>query len=297
MLSPSSDAATMEERAFENYLRLGGDSIHLHGEGGEVSGRKAVGAWLSRRGLRPRFFLCSQICHDGWNEVEQRPIDRFSPQAVLEDISTDLDLLATEYLDLVYFDDRPGVSFEPVIEAFAAEVRGGRVRAFGLRNCPAGRIRAIQQYAANLQLPGASAVFTTELALAKAIGPLWPEYIPFDSQLMDTVHSLGIAVFAHADGINLGQCLYHRDNGAEPANSRWVRRWQHPENPRLIERVQSFAGERRLTPREINVAWMLNQNIHVMAVVASHELLAHAAEYERASQLLLNQTDLKLITG
>ena len=70
--------------------------IHVHGEGGELHTRRVTGQWLQRRGLRGKFFLCSQICHAGWDPAARRSIDRFTPEAISEDVNADLELLGTD---------------------------------------------------------------------------------------------------------------------------------------------------------------------------------------------------------
>jgi 1-deoxyxylulose-5-phosphate synthase len=289
MAHPSSADADTHQFALDEYVRLGGNCIHLHGEGGEVHSRLATGQWLQSNGLRSEFFLCSQICHDGWDDLASRAIDRFTAQAVSEDIGTDLELLRTEYLDLVYLDDRPQMPLEPVIEAVGREIARGRVRALGVRNWTADRAKA---------LPGVAAIITTELSLAAATGPLWPEYVPFDAELRQVVCDLGLAVFAHGDDINLGQSLYEDGNETASMRRRWLRRWEHPGNPGLVQRVRRLAAARGFTPREMNVAWLLSQPFPSVAVVTLPSLLtAHGAEYERASGLVLGQDDLDFLSG
>ena len=77
----------------------------------------------------------------------QQPINRFTPEAVQQDIATDLQLIGTDFLDLVYLDDRPHLPFEPVIEAIGSEIASGRVRSFGVRNFTAERLRAAHAFA------------------------------------------------------------------------------------------------------------------------------------------------------
>src|SRR5690242_20397028 len=102
MAAPSSSQADTHMAALDVYRRLGGNCIHLHGEGGETHSRRATGEWLLSHHLRPEFCLCTQICHDGWDDFAKRPIVRFTPQAVHEDIAIDLELLGTDYLDFIY---------------------------------------------------------------------------------------------------------------------------------------------------------------------------------------------------
>jgi aryl-alcohol dehydrogenase-like predicted oxidoreductase len=177
---------------------------------------------------------------------------------------------------------------EPVIEAVGREIARGRVRALGVRNWTADRAKA---------LPGVAAIITTELSLAAATGPLWPEYVPFDAELRQVVCDLGVAVFAHADDINLGQSLYEDGNETASMRRRWLRRWEHPGNPGLVQRVRRLAAARGFTPREMNVAWLLNQPFPSIAAVSLSLLTAHGAEYERASGLVLGEDDLDFLSG
>ena len=39
------------------------------------------------------FSSVPKICHDGWDDLAERPIVRFSPEGIREDIATDLELL------------------------------------------------------------------------------------------------------------------------------------------------------------------------------------------------------------
>src|SRR3954471_803030 len=139
MVCPSSADETSEQ-ALEEYFRLGGNCIHCHGEGGEIHSRRETGHWLHRNGLRREFFLCTQICHEGWDEVGHHSIDRFTPEGVRDDVAKDLELLATEYLDLVYLDDNRLAPLESVVEVIGDEIKKGRVRALGVRNWTAERI-------------------------------------------------------------------------------------------------------------------------------------------------------------
>ena len=110
MACPSSAEPESHEPGLEAYRELG-NCIHVHGEGGETHSRQAVGQWLKRHGRRSDFFLCCQICHEGWDPVAQRSVDRFAPEAVAADVAGDLSLIRTEYLDLVYVANAPGGNF------------------------------------------------------------------------------------------------------------------------------------------------------------------------------------------
>jgi aryl-alcohol dehydrogenase-like predicted oxidoreductase len=292
MAHPSSANPETHEGGLNEYVRLGGNCIHLHGEGGEVHTRRVTGRWLQQRSLRLEFFLCTQICHAGWDEDAGHAIDRFTAAAVSEDIDADLELLGTEYLDFVYLDDSPQASFEPVIEAIGRQIERRRVRAFGLRNWNARRVMAAHAYLFSTSLPQIAAILTTELALATASAPIWPEYVPFDREFRQAVETLHLPVFAHAADINLGQCLYGDADATASLRRHWVERWDVPANLQLVQRVQRFAATHGLTPREVNLAWLLNQPFPCIAVLPlPYLLMDRRSEYDHASQFLLNEDD------
>jgi aryl-alcohol dehydrogenase-like predicted oxidoreductase len=292
MAHPSSADPDSHKAGLEQYLLLGGNCIHLHGEGGESHSRRATGRWLAQRGLRPEFFLCTQICHDGWDEAAGVAIDRFTAAAVAEDINADLELLGTEYLDFVYLDDNPQASFQPVLEAIGSQIESGRLRSFGVRNWEASRLTAAQEYLSSATLPPIAAIVTTELALASTTAPLWPEYVAFEPELRQAVEALHLPVFAHAHDINIGQCLYGAQAATAGPRRHWVERWNHPANGPLVQRVQQYAATHELTPREVNLAWLLGQPFPCIAVTPLPYLLMEGrSEYERASQLRLSEPD------
>lgn len=298
MAHPSSADPEEHQRGLDEYRLQGGNCIHLHGEGGETHTRVATGRWLQERGLRSEFFLCTQICHDGWDESAGRGINRFTPSAVSDDIAADLELLKTQYLDLVYLDDRPQAPFEAIVEATGGEIERGRVRGFGIRNWSAERISAAQEFLSSRSLPKISAMVTTEFALADASAPLWPEYVCFDGQLLETVSALQLPVFAHGADVNLGQCLYGDADSTAGLRRHWRERWDHPANTALVERVRAFAKANGLTSREVNVAWLLNQTFPCIAVVPLPSMLTERnSEFEQASQFLINEADRTWLKG
>ena len=276
-----------------SIVRLGGNCIHLHGEGGETHTRDATGRWLQRRGHRSEFFLCTQICHDGWDESASREIDRFTAFAVSDDISADLELLKTEYLDLVYLDDRPSAPFEAIVEAMGREksnaggyaaLESGTGARSGLRrprnSCLREPWRRSQPW-----LQRSSRWRPHRLAL-------WPEYVGFDGPRMETVGALQIPVFAHAADVNLGQCLYGDRDSTACLRRNWLERWDHPVNAVLVQRVRTFAKANGLTSREVNIAWIVNHTFPCIAIVPLPSLLTERSpEFERASQFRMNEAD------
>ncbi|MFO1496932.1 MAG: aldo/keto reductase [Verrucomicrobiota bacterium] len=293
MACPSSAAPDWHQAGLDHFHQLGGNCIHLHGEGGETHSRRGVGQWLKRWGLREQFFLCSQIGHEGWDPIARRAVNRCTPEAIAEDISTDLALLGTDYLDLVYIANPPGPALPAVLEAVVGEIDYGRIRAFGVRNWPAEDIRAAQAHAESLGAAGIRAIVTTELALPSARSPLWPQDIPF-RLLEEVVRDLGLAVFAHADDFNIGEYLFEESTAA--VHPRWKQRWEQPANRLLAERVRQLSVRNGHAPQVINLAWLTNRPFPVVALLSLPDLLsARGATVESASCLVLSEADDKTL--
>ncbi len=294
--NPSSSGPNTHETGLDAYRESGGNCIYLHGEGGETHSREATARWLRDRGLRNEFFLCTQICHDDWDAIHSRPIDRFTSHAVAEDVTKDLSLMGIDHLDLVCLGDNPASSFEPVFDALTREIQKGRIGAYGLSNWTPRRIEQAIAFAHRQNIPPPAAVFTTELALARASEPMWPEYPPFDGELEKLVERGGLTVFAHVGDVNLGQCLYGDEDSMARFRPNWVSRWQHPANSALTERVRTFAAQRGLTCREVNLAYVLNQSFAVLGILGLPSILDDQREqYLRASGLALEKKELDLL--
>ena len=293
MAHPSSHEGETYAASLNTYHQQGGNALHLHGEGDEIQSRKAAGDWLRAHQLRQTFFLCTQICHDDWDDTHQQPINRFTPEAVHQDIATDLELIGTDFLDLVYLDDRPHLPFEPIIEAIGSEIALGRLRSFGVRNFMPDRLRAAHAFAMKTIGQGIGAVVTTEMSLFASNSPLWPEYVPFDTTLRQAIADLGLSVLTHAGDLTLGQCLFGDEDPLARFRSEWIERWQHPDNVDIAARIQAAAAAHRSTPREIQMAWLLNQPFPVIAIVSLSLFRTEiGAQYERGSEISLADTAL-----
>jgi aryl-alcohol dehydrogenase-like predicted oxidoreductase len=294
MACPTSAEPDAHEPGLDLYHSLGGNCIHLHGEGGETHSRVATGKWLRSRN-RPDFFVCAQVCHEGWNESAQQPIDRMTPESLAEDVATDLELTGLDHLDLVYAANPPPASPERFLEAVAGEISRGRIGAFGVRNWTTEQIRFIHARLISLGTPGISAVVTTELALPAANNPLWPGDIPF-AQIEPAVREPGIATFAHADAFNQGRHLFEPTD--EAVHPRWIKRWNSPANLALAQRVREFASARNLSPAAVSLAWLLNRPFPVIALLGLSELMStDRGVIEQASQFQLEPMEASMLAA
>jgi aryl-alcohol dehydrogenase-like predicted oxidoreductase len=292
MAGLSSAEPESHETGLDAFRKLGGNAVHVHGEGGETHSRTALGRWLARHNLRGEIFVCTQVCHEGWDAVAEKTIDRFTAEALRADIAADLALIETRYLDLVYAANVTDSGIAPFIDAMAEEIRLGRVRAYGSRNWTAVQLQTAADYARHICAPGPAVVVTTELALPVAAEPLWPDDIPF-AQVEKAVLDLGLAVLAHADGFNQGISLFD-DTLVHP---RWARRWDRQINADLVQNLRETAAENRITPKHLMLAWLLNRPFPSIAIIGLPELVAEALAIEAAVTMPIDSTALARLPG
>lgn len=297
MAAPSSAEPETHKAGLDAYRRLGGNCIHLHGEGGETHSRRAVGDWLHRHGLRPQFFLCTQICHDAWNEANHTAVSRFHPDAVHEDIAVDLQLIGIDALDLVYLDDSRDEPFEPIVDAMGQAISEGTIGSYGVRNWTAARIRGANAYAASTGQPGISAIVTTELSLLHATSPLWPEYLPVDAEMRRVMLELGLAVFAHVNDMTTGQAIFDDGETQSVSRPRWMQRWQDPANQEVVSRVRQLAASRGVTTRELNIGYLLTEPFPVIGIFSLPLLTTRLTDFQRASNLALSEAERSFLRG
>ena len=100
--------------------------------------------------------------------------------------------------------------------------------------------------------------------MATPTNPLWDGWsTPFDAALETVVKQYDLLVLAWATDSNQSLFIpgaYNPD--AIPENNRDSRdsRWYTLENGKLMERIDQYCIRSGVTPRQINLAWILNRD-------------------------------------
>ena len=256
-----------EDKDFDEFVELGGNCIHMHGEGGETISRKNVASWIERRNNRDKMVLLFQICH-GHDETTSRLAEsRFSPMCVANDIEENLALLKTDYLDLVVLGgDNERIPASDIIEVLEAEKSRGRIHAYGIFNWSPVRIDEAQHYASSQGCTGISFVHTTELSLAIPTSPVWEDYIPFDAAMREVVMRRTLPVLAWTSDFNQSFFIPGATDRDTVPEDRRLSRWFTDENFMVIEKAKSLGTRHNLNERQVNVAYVLNQNFPTAAL-------------------------------
>jgi len=248
---------------------------HVGGESETV-----IGDWLAARGGRDKMIIATKV------GAELAPDRKGLKRAWIEKAVEDsLRRLRTDYIDLYqsHFDDLDTPVEEP-LEAYAALIKAGKVRAIGASNFSAERLAAALA-ASGRGLPRYE-TFQPEYNLyarGSYEGPL---------QTLCAAEGLGvIPYFALAAGFLTGKYRSEADFGKSARGARSIQKYLNPRGFRILEALDAVAARHDATPARIALAWLMAQET-ITAPIASATSLSQLQELVAASQLRLTDIDL-----
>ena len=282
-----------DDKDFDDFVELGGNCFYMHGEGGETQTRKNVASWIKRLGNREDLVLFFQICH-GHDEVTSvLEESRFSPKSVSDDIEENLNLLEIDYLDLVVLGgDNENIPAAEIINVLEAEKARGRIFAYGPFNWSPARIQEAQDHAESKGLVGFSFVNTTELSLATPTSAVWEGYIPFDASMRGLITQKQLPVLAWTSDFNQSFFVPREINRDSVPKDRRLNRWYTDENFAIREKATALGAKYNLNVRQINVAYLLNQDFPT-AVMFYQDHDPDAQEYFEAINSAIRRQELQ----
>jgi aryl-alcohol dehydrogenase-like predicted oxidoreductase len=225
------------------------DSANAYGNG---HNERLLGRAL--QGRRDQVVLATKfgIVEDGpmANRVSGRP------EYVLSCCEESLQRLNTDYIDL-YYQHRvdPEVPIEDTVGAMAELVRAGKVRFLGLSE------------ASSESLARASAIHS--ISALQSEWSLWTRDI--EQEVLATARRLGIGIVPYSPlgrGFLTGQITDPRDFGPDDfrrGNPRFAGE-NFERNLELVRLVQQMAADRRVTPAQLALAWLLGQGPDVVPI-------------------------------
>lgn len=250
-------------------------SGHTGGESETV-----IGDWLSRRGGRDQIIIATKV------GAELAPDKKGLKRAWIETAVEDsLRRLKTDYIDLYqsHFDD-PLTPVEEPLEAYAALIKAGKVRAIGASNFTPERLKAALE-ASKSGLPRYES-FQPEYNLYARDA--------YEGPLMDMCAAEGLGVipyFALAAGFLTGKYRSDADFGKSARGARSISKYLNPRGLRILDALDVVAARHDATPARVALAWVMAQST-ISAPIASATSLAQLRELIAATHLLLTPADL-----
>ncbi len=288
--SPLDDAASFD--LLDAVLALGGtmiDTAHVYSGG---SSERTLGRWLAR-GPRDRVLILSKGAHPNAQG------SRVNAPAIAADLRESLERLQTDYIDLYMLHrDDLRVPVGPLLEALNEHRAAGRIRALGVSNWSAVRIKEANTYAA---LRGLTPIVASSphYGLAEQLEAPWVDAYTLTGAARAAERAwyvqTQLPVFAWsslASGFFSGRVRADRLDELTSPTDQMVRRvYGGPANFDRLARARVLAAERGVSVAQVALAYSFQQPLNVLALVGS----VSAAEYaDNAAALSLALTPAEL---
>ncbi len=217
---------------------------------------------------------------DGKQGVDGRP------EYVMQACDASLKRLGIEVIDL-YYQHRvdPNVPIEDTVGAMKRLLEQGKVRALGLSEAHPNTIRRAHK------VHPIAAVQNEYSLLYRREG----------EETLQTCRELGITLVAYAP---LGRSLLTGSVHGKADLPEGDRRLQHPrfqgenldKNVQIVARLEAIAAEKKCTPAQLVLAWLLAQGTDVVAIPGTKRK-ARVDENLKALEVKLSQADIQRISA
>lgn len=242
-------------------------------KGGESE--TVIGNWFARSGKRERVVLATKV---GMEIGGAKGLKKGHIAKAVED---SLRRLRTDRIDLyqTHIDD-PDTPVEETLEALAALVKAGKVRAIGASQYKPARLRESLEASRRMHLPR-----------YETLQPNYNLYDreEFESELLPVVqkHGLGvISFFGLAKGFLTGKYRKPADIAGRPREAGLKRFFEGGRGTRVLAALDQVADARGSTPAKVALAWVMGQP-GITAPIASATSVEQLNELMDAARLTL----------
>ena len=255
---------------------------------------RTLGAWLTQRGNRDRMFIGTKGAHP---DLATMHISRLAPADILHDLHGSLARLQTDVIDLYWLhrDDESRPVGE-IIETLAAEVKAGKIRAFGCSNWRTARMQEAWSYATQQGLPGFVAnqpLWSLAQPNPAAFG--MPGLAGMDAQMFAFHQQSRWAVIPYtsqARGL-ISKLVAHGEAGLKEGERK---AYLNETNRQRAARAAALAQHHGVTVAQIALAYLINQPIPTIPVIGCHTL-AQLADSMGAATVTLTPAELRELQG
>ena len=171
----------------DQFYEAGGRSLDVANVYADGESARAVGAWLTSRGVRDDVVLYAKGCHPPY----------CSPALVAAEVDKALSDLGVNQLDIFMLHrDDADVAVEDFAEALVQQVENGKLAGFGVSNWTMPRFRALAGC-----LDGARdqlVAFSNHFSLGEMVTPTWPGCLAMTRHDLDELAGYGVQALAWA---------------------------------------------------------------------------------------------------
>ena len=258
------------------------DTADAYGTG---HNERLIGRFIKEQRARDRIVLATKF---GFvRDANGRPIGiRGDPAYVASACDASLSRLGIERIDL-YYQHRvdPNVPIEDTVGAMAELVRAGKVRALGMSECSVESLRR--------------ACAVHPISAVQSEYSLWTRDPERPGGMLAACRELGAAFVAYSPlgrGFLTGKIESLDELGADDFRRRTPRFTEEnfDRNLALVSRVKEIAGEKRCTPGQLALAWLLARGEHVVPIPGTKRR-KYLEENAGAAEIRLDARDLARI--
>lgn len=244
-----------------------------------------IGKWLRQSGKRNRVVLATKVGKPmGDGKVG------LSAAYIREAVDASLTRLKTDHIDLYQsHDDDADTPLEETMEAFAALIKAGKVRAIGASNFTAPRLAEALDVSERLGLPR-----------YESLQPLYNLYdrAVFEEALAPLCLARGVGVinfYALAAGFLTGKYRSEADANKSARGANTTKKYLNARGLRILAALDAVAATHGATPAQVAIAWQIAQPA-VTAPIASATSTAQLDELVKAATLKLDDAALASLT-
>lgn len=239
-----------------------------------------IGKWFKARGNRAKVILATKC------GMEMAPDKKgLSKAYIMRAVEDSLKRLQTDYIDLYQSHrDDPDTPIEETLEAHAALVKAGKVRAIGASNYSAARLKVSLDASAKAGIP--------------RYETLQPHYNlcdrkDFEGEVQALCVKEGVGVIPYyslASGFLTGKYRSEADLGTK-ARAAGVRKYVNERGFGILKVLDAVAERHKATQAQVALAWMLAQPA-ISAPIASATTTAQLTDILKCASLNLSAADL-----
>ena len=243
-----------------------------------------IGKWFRQSGKRNRVVLATKVGKPmGDDKVG------LSAAYIREAVDASLLRLKTDHIDLYQsHDDDADTPLEETLEAFAALIKAGKVRAIGASNFTAPRLAEALDVSERLGLPR-----------YESLQPLYNLYdrAVFEEALEPLCLERGVGVinfYALAAGFLTGKYRSEADAAKSARGANTTKKYLNERGLRILAALDGVAKTHGVTPAQAAVAWQIARP-GITAPIASATSVAQLDELTRAATLKLDAASIALL--
>jgi aryl-alcohol dehydrogenase-like predicted oxidoreductase len=242
-----------------------------------------IGNWLKRSGKRDKVLIATKV---GEDMGEGRSLKK---DYILRECVASLRRLQTDYIDLyqTHFDDEVTPP-EETMQAYAALIAAGKVRAIGASNITAARLRASLAASKNLGLPR-----------YESLQPLYnlSDRREFETEFEPICRQEKLGVinyYSLAAGFLTGKYRSPEEGAKHPGRGGRLKRYLDARGMGILRALDTVAARHNALPAQIAIAWLIAKPI-ITAPIASATSLKQLDEILKAPQIKLSREEIALL--